>query len=101
MCEAVERLSWEAHASVQGMGYSRVDLRQDAATGELAVLEVNAQCGLSEDENYTSIGAILRYAGQSFAGLIGEIVDDALTRRGAPHVSRLTPPARAAVERTA
>ena len=101
VCEAVERLSWEAHASVQGMGYSRVDLRQDAATGELAVLEVNAQCGLSEDENYTSIGAILRYAGQSFAGLIGEIVDDALTRRGAPHVSRLTPPARAAVERTA
>ena len=99
--ERVERLSWEAHASVQGMGYSRVDLRQDAATGELAVLEVNAQCGLSEDENYTSIGAILRYAGQSFAGLIGEIVDDALTRRGAPHVSRLTPPARAAVERTA
>ena len=38
---------------------------------------------------------------QRFLGLIGEIVDDALTRRGAPHVSRLTPPARAAVERTA
>ena len=69
---------------------------------ELAVLEVNAQCGLSEDENYTSIGAILRYAGQSFAGLIGEIVDDALARRGVPHVSRPAPPARAgAVERSA
>lgn len=88
--ERVEQLSWDAHASVLGMGYSRVDLRMDAATGELAVLEVNAQCGLSEDENYTSIGAILRYAGQSFAGLIGEIVDDALTRRGAPHVARPT-----------
>jgi D-alanine-D-alanine ligase len=98
--ERVEQLSWEAHASVQGMGYSRVDLRMDAATGDLAVLEVNAQCGLSEDENYTSIGAILRYEGQSFAGLIGEIVDDALARRGAPHVSRLAPPP-AAAERTA
>ena len=30
------------------------------------MLEVNAQCGLSEDEDYTSIGAILRYADKTF-----------------------------------
>ena len=45
--------------------------------GELYVLEVNAQCGLSEDENYTSIGAILRYSGKSFTDLTVEILDDA------------------------
>ena len=30
------------------------------------MLEVNAQCGLSEDEDYTSIGAILRYSDNNF-----------------------------------
>ena len=60
LCERIEALSWDAYAAVGGHGYGRVDLRMDAATGEMHVLEVNAQCGLSEDENYTSFGAILR-----------------------------------------
>ena len=34
------------------------------------MLEVNAQCGLSEDEDYTSIGAILRYSGKTFSDLV-------------------------------
>ena len=50
----------------------------DSATDELYVLEVNAQCGISEDENYTSIGAILRFAGVSFASLVQAIMDDAI-----------------------
>jgi D-alanine-D-alanine ligase len=70
-------VSLAAYRSVGGHGYGRVDLRMDAATGELYVLEVNAQCGLSEDENYTSIGAILRFAGRSFAELVSEIIDAA------------------------
>ncbi len=45
------------------------------------MLEVNAQCGLSEDEDYTSIGAILKYADKSFTEIIREILKDALTRR--------------------
>ncbi len=40
------------------MGYGRLDIRMDRQTGKMYVLEVNAQCGLSEDEDYTSIGAI-------------------------------------------
>ncbi|MFN7540191.1 MAG: hypothetical protein ACK5RQ_09075, partial [Bacteroidota bacterium] len=48
----------------------------------LYVLEVNAQCGLSEDENYTSIGAILRVNQTPFAQLIAEIIMDALQRAG-------------------
>jgi D-alanine-D-alanine ligase len=54
----------------------------DAATKKLYVLEVNAQCGLSEDEDYTSIGAILRFAGRSFTQLIEEIIYDTIANRG-------------------
>jgi len=76
-------VSWAAYASVGGRGYGRVDLRMDAVTGELYVLEVNAQCGLSEDENFTSIGAILRFADRPFHGMIREILDGASTARAA------------------
>lgn len=70
----IREVSWAAYAAVGGRGYGRVDLRQDAATGELAVLEVNAQCGLSEDELYTSIGAILKFAGRPFAHAVAAIL---------------------------
>lgn len=70
----IREVSWAAYAAVGGRGYGRVDLRQDARTGELFVLEVNAQCGLSEDEDYTSIGAILRFARVPFSHLVREIV---------------------------
>jgi D-alanine-D-alanine ligase len=73
----IRDVSWAAYKAVGGRGYGRVDLRMDAASGELYVLEVNAQCGLSEDENYTSIGAILRFANRSFSGLVTEILNDA------------------------
>lgn len=76
--QRISDVSWAAYASVGGRGYGRVDLRMDAATGELYVLEVNAQCGISEDENYTSIGAILRFAGRTFRDLVRDIIEDAL-----------------------
>ncbi len=76
----IKKLSWEAYCACKGRGYTRVDLRQNAATGELFVLEVNAQCGISEDENFTSIGAILRLGGNTFAGLVMEILNDAFVR---------------------
>ena len=74
-------VSLAAYASVGGRGYGRVDLRMDAETGALYVLEVNAQCGLSEDENFTSIGAILRFANRPFRGLVQEILNDAQASR--------------------
>ena len=79
--DRITALSWAAYAAVGGRGYGRVDLRLDEATGTLHVLEVNAQCGLSEDENYTSIGAILRFAGRSFAELVHDILGDATARK--------------------
>ncbi len=70
----LREISWDAYAAVGGRGFGRVDLRQDSATGEIFVLEVNAQCGLSEDEAFTSIGAILRFARTPFSHAVREIV---------------------------
>jgi D-alanine-D-alanine ligase len=77
---ALKKLSLDAYKACGGKGYTRIDIRQDAATGKLYMLEANAQCGLSEDENYTSIGAILKASNVSFTEVIGEILKDALRR---------------------
>ena len=76
--QAICDVSWDAYVAVEGTGYGRVDLRYDAATGRLFVLEVNAQCGISEDENNTSIGAVLRFAGVPYSKLVREILDEAI-----------------------
>ncbi len=81
----LKAISLQAFHSVGGMGYGRLDIRMDKQTGKFYVLEINAQCGLSEDENYTSIGAILRFAKKSFTYLIIEIIEDGLARYGAKH----------------
>jgi D-alanine-D-alanine ligase len=74
----LREVSWHAYAACGGRGYGRVDLRQDRETGQLFVLEVNAQCGLSEDEAFTSIGAILRFARTPFSHLVREIINLAI-----------------------
>jgi D-alanine-D-alanine ligase len=78
--DALNEISIKAFKSVGGMGYARLDIRMDKITGKFYVLEINAQCGLSEDEDYTSIGAILRFGKKSFTYLIIEIIEDALMR---------------------
>jgi D-alanine-D-alanine ligase len=78
---ALQNLSLEAYQAVGGTGYTRVDIRMNQSTGQLYVLEVNAQCGISEDEDYTSIGAILRMSGLSFTQLIRAILNDAFRRK--------------------
>ena len=81
LVEDIKRISWDAFVATKGKGYTRVDLRMDKATGTIYVLEVNAQCGLSEDEDYTSIGAILRLSGKTFTQLIVAIINDAWQRK--------------------
>jgi D-alanine-D-alanine ligase len=76
----LQQISLDSYIAVQGSGYARIDIRMDAKTKKLYVLEVNSQCGLSEDEDHTSIGAILRVSGKSFAQLVMEIIQDALRR---------------------
>jgi D-alanine-D-alanine ligase len=80
--EKIRAISLDAYRAVNGMGYTRVDIRMDEKSGNLYVLEVNAQCGLSEDENFTSIGAILKVNGTSFKEMILEILQDAFIRKG-------------------
>jgi len=79
--EEIKKISWDAYVATKGKGYTRIDLRMDKDTKKIYVLEVNAQCGLSEDEDYTSIGAILRLSGKTFTQLIVAIINDAYQRK--------------------
>lgn len=76
----LKQLSLEAYTALKGKGYTRIDIRQDANTGELFVLEANAQCGLSEDEDYTSIGAIIKASRVAYSRVIEAILTDAIYR---------------------
>jgi D-alanine-D-alanine ligase len=88
LIDEIKKISWDAFVACKGCGYTRADVRMDKETGKLYVLEVNAQCGLSEDEDYTSIGAILRFSGHSFTQLVTEIIHDAFARRSASALKR-------------
>jgi D-alanine-D-alanine ligase len=79
--DEIKALSLAAYTATGGTGYTRVDIRMDQSTKKLYVLEVNAQCGLSEDEDYTSIGAILRMSNMRFTELVVEIINDAFRRK--------------------
>lgn len=80
LIDKIKEISWDAYVATKGVGYARVDVRMDSNTGQLYVLEVNAQCGLSEDENYTSIGAILRLSNATFTKAIVRIINDAFLK---------------------
>lgn len=78
LIDKINRLTIDAYCAVEGTGYGRVDIRMDQETGDMYVLEVNAQCGLSEDENYTSIGAMVRLGDKSYSDMIAAVIEDAL-----------------------
>ena len=88
LIDEIKKISWDAYVATKGCGYTRVDIRMDKQTGKLYVLEVNAQCGLSEDEDFTSIGAILRFSGNTYTELVAEIINDAFARRSARELKR-------------
>ena len=88
LIDEIKKISWGAYVATKGCGYTRVDIRMDKQTGKLYVLEVNAQCGLSEDEDFTSIGAILRLSGNTYIELVAEIINDAFARRSARELKR-------------
>jgi D-alanine-D-alanine ligase len=77
LVDRLTEISRAAYIAVRGTGYARVDLRMDQASGGLLVLEVNANCGLSEDDQ-TSTGCVLKLAGMTLADLIGSILEDVL-----------------------
>ncbi len=83
--QPIMKLSMDAFMALGSTGYTRIDIRMDLKTKKLYILEANAQCGLSEDENYTSIGAILRFSQKPFTEVIVAIINDAFRR----HVSSI------------
>ena len=83
----IKDLSWKAFEACRGTGYARVDIRMDRHSKKMFVLEVNAQCGISEDEDFTSIGAILRVSNISFTELIASILETTISRKKLMQVS--------------
>ncbi len=73
----VQELTFMAHEALGCRGVSRTDLRYDdgpAGTGELVVLEVNTQPGMTETSLVPELAA---YAGYSFGELVRWMVADA------------------------
>lgn len=77
---ALADLARRAFRAVDGTGYARVDIRLDEPSGELLVLEVNAQCGLSTDDNST-VGSLLALSKQPMPPVIERILRHAMNRR--------------------
>ena len=80
MAEPLKNIARRAYRAVAGTSYGRVDIRQDRATGELFVLEVNANPGISGDEDIVSVGCCLRLADMTFADLLAVIIQQTLDR---------------------
>ena len=72
-------LARNAYLAVDGSGYARVDIRTSRRSSQACVLEVNANCALSSDDN-SSVGGILAMSGMSSDELIGLILADGETR---------------------
>ncbi|MDX7952256.1 D-alanine--D-alanine ligase [Lichenihabitans sp. Uapishka_5] len=73
----VQELALKAHRALGCRGVSRTDFRYDdtpGGTGELVVLEVNTQPGMTETSLVPELAA---YAGLSFGELVGWMVEDA------------------------
>ncbi len=77
----IQQLALRAHKALGCRGVSRSDFRYDdlpGGTGEIAVLEVNTQPGMTETSLVPELAA---YAGYSFGELVRWMVDDASLNR--------------------
>ena len=75
--QEVQELALRAHRALGCRGVSRADLRYDdrpGGTGELVVLEVNTQPGMTVTSLVPEMAA---FAGYSFGGLVRWMVEDA------------------------
>ncbi len=79
--QSVQELALKAHRALGCRGVSRADFRYDdrpGGTGELVVLEVNTQPGMTETSLVPEMAA---YAGLSFGELVRWMVEDASCNR--------------------
>jgi D-alanine-D-alanine ligase len=88
LAAAVADMARRAYLAVEARGYARVDLRQQGDSGEIHVLEANANCGLTSDDQ-SSAGAILGLSGVPLSEFVLLALREAWLRRhadGAPPV---------------
>lgn len=79
--QRIQELALRAHKALGCRGVSRSDFRyddRDGGTGEIAVLEVNTQPGMTETSLVPELAA---YAGLSFGELVRWMVEDASCNR--------------------
>ena len=76
--EAVKRHAVTAHKALGCRGVSRSDFRYDAATGQLAFLEINTQPGMT---GTSLVPEMAEYAGLNFSALVAWLVEDASCNR--------------------
>jgi D-alanine-D-alanine ligase len=79
--QKVQELALTAHQALGCRGISRADLRYDdtpGGTGELVVLEVNTQPGMTETSLVPELAA---HAGYTFGELVQWMVEDATCNR--------------------
>jgi len=79
LAPAIARTARQAMRATGGVGYARVDMRLDEVSGQLFVLEVNAQCGLSVGDS-TTVGSMLRIAGVSMSNVMERVLQHGLQR---------------------
>ena len=89
--EKLCKLGKRAYCAVGGNGYGTVDVRMDKISGELFVLEVNANCAISSqpfskfyDLNESAAGTILHLASIPFAQLMSDVLSEAFIKHSAP-----------------
>ncbi len=78
VADAVRRYTLAAHRALGCRGVSRSDFRWDAATGQLAFLEINTQPGMTPT---SLVPELAQYAGMSFGQLVRWLVEDASVDR--------------------
>ncbi|KAF9143124.1 hypothetical protein BG015_000534 [Linnemannia schmuckeri] len=75
--ERLQAISKSIYASFGGNGYCRMDLREDHRSGEVYVVDVNANCSIDEDED-CAMGKILKASGLTLGQFFSILMDDAI-----------------------
>jgi D-alanine-D-alanine ligase len=76
--QRIQDMTVKAHQALGCRGVSRSDFRYNPATGELVVLEVNTQPGMTDT---SLVPDMARHAGMSFAQLVDWMIRDASVDR--------------------
>jgi len=80
VCKELVELAIAGYIACEGVGYARIDIRQDSRSDKYYILEINSNPGVSSDYD-TSCGAILKNGNISFASFISAILIEALSRK--------------------